>query len=231
MKKKIHDYKVVKVAELCFFFVLEVIFLCILISNKTMRSSIFVDRSLFILCMIMYFSILCTIGIFIYDFIKLRELKIEDHNLESLAFLDRKTGIPNRTSVNLLFDNYKTPESMKGIGCVVTEIANIREINCICGKQIGDKVISDFSKLYEKSAEGYGFVGRNGGNEFITVLEGCDADRVTSFLEKLAANIGNYNKENDRYTLTIHSEYVLFDAEEVTSFSELVAQAYKKLGR
>jgi len=231
MKKTISRFRLVKVIELGFFFVLEVVFLIILISNKTMRSSIFVDRSLFILCAIMYLSILATLGFLIYDLIVLRKLKVENHNLENLAFLDRKTGIPNRTSVNLLFDNYKTVESMKGLACVLSEISNIREINDECGKFIGDKVIADFSRLYEKSAEGFGFVGRNGGNEFITVIEKCDENRVKKFTDTLDKNIASYNETNGKCNVNIHSEYVLFDSEEVGSFSELVAKAYKKLGR
>lgn len=231
MKKNIHNYKVLKVIELGIFFVMEVLFLIILISNRTMRSSIFVDRSLFILCAIMYFTILLSLGFLIVDFIKLRELKIENHNLENLAYLDKQTGIPNRTSVNMLFESYSDADSMKGIGCVVSEIANIRDINSVLGKTVGDRVIHDFSKLYEKSADGMGFVGRNGGNEFITVLEKCNETRMKEFLDKLSGEIAKYNEENENINLSVRSEYVLFDSEEVGSFSELVAKAYKKLGR
>ena len=231
MKKSIRDYKIAKIFELGFFLLMEIIFLVILISNKTMRSSIFVDKSLFILCAIMYFTVLVTLAYLLFDFFKLKKLKIEDHNLEQLAFLDRKTGIPNRTSVNLLFENYSTVDSMKGIGCVVSEIANIKEINSVSGKSIGDKAIRDFSGLYEKSADGFGFVGRNGGNEFITVIERCNNDKMASFINKLEAQIGEYNKSHDECNIVVHSEYVLFDSEEVGTFSELIARAYKKLGR
>lgn len=231
MEKKIKNYKLLKIIELSVFFVLEAVFLLILIFNKTLRTSIFVDKSLFTICAIMYANVLLVLLMLILDFFRLRDLKIEDHNLERLAFLDKKTGIPNRTSVNLLFDNYKTPDSLKGIGCVVSEISNIKEINEKFGKAAGDRVIADFSKLYEKSADGYGFVGRNGGNEYITIIEKCNPDRMMSFFKKLNEEIALYNKTASVSEIDIHSEYVLFDSEEVTSFSELVAKAYKKLGR
>ncbi len=231
MKKSIFDFKVAKIIELSSFLALEIAFLAVLISNKTLRTSIFVDKSLFILCSLMYFTVLVTLTFLIFDFFKLRQFKVQNHDLENLAYLDRKTGIPNRTSVNLLFDTYKTKESMKGIGCVLSEISNIKEINEVCGKEAGDKVIKDFSIMYKKSAEGYGFVGRNGGNEFITVIEKCDEEKLKAFSDRLTAAIDAYNEKSEKGSLIVHSECVLFDAEEVNSFSELVARAYKKLGR
>ena len=231
MEKKLKNYKLLKIIEISVFFVAEAAFLLILVFNRTLRTSIFLDKSLFTLCTIMYITVLLVLLMFIIDFFRLRDLKIEDHNLERLAFLDKKTGIPNRTSVNLIFDNYKNTESLKGIGCVVSEIANIKEINEKFGKAAGDRVIADFSKLYEKSADGYGFVGRNGGNDYITIIEKCDPDRMMSFFKRLNEEIASYNKTASISEIDIHSEYVLFDNEEVSSFSELVAKAYKKLGR
>lgn len=231
MKDNIYRFKVVKIVEMSVFIALEIAFLIILTTNDVMRKSVFVDKSLFIVCIVMYITVLVALGFLVYDFITLRELKVKNHELENLAYLDDKTGIPNRTSVNLLFDTYKTPEAMKGIGCLVSQISNIKDINAEFGKDTGDKAIQDFSRLYEKSAEGYGFVGRNGGNEFIAVIENCNADKMATFYDKLTDNIDEYNKGNGAVNLKVRSEYVLFDSEEVTSFSDLIAKAYQKLGK
>lgn len=231
MKDKIHVYKVIKVIELAVFIILEAVLLIILVTNKTLRSSIFVDKSLFNVCTVAYATVLFALGVIIYDFIKLRELKIEDHRLESLAFLDKQTGIPNRTGVNLIFDNYNTPESLQGIGCVVAEISNIKEINASYGKETGDRAIRDFTKILEKCAEGYGFVGRNGGNEYIAVIEKCDSTRMLNFFRSFNAEISRYNDSDSTVDISVHSEYALFDSEEVNSFSELVSKVYQKLGK
>lgn len=231
MKDNIYRFKVVKIVEMSVFVALEVAFLIILTTNDVMRKSVFVDKSLFIVCIVMYITVLVALGFLIYDFVTLREFKVRNHELESLAYLDDKTGIPNRTSVNLLFDTYKTPEAMKGIGCLLSQISNIREINAGFGKDTGDKAIQDFSRIFEKSAEGFGFVGRNGGNEFISVIENCNADKMATFYDKLTDNIDEYNKAAGEKALQVRSEYVLFDSEEVSSFSDLIAKAYQKLGK
>lgn len=229
MNKKIHRAKVLKIIELGLLVALEIVFVVILMVNKTMRSSIFIDKSLFTICAIMYVTLLVVLASFVIDFISLRNLKIEGHNLEELAYYDNKTGMPNRTSCTMLFDTFASPDSMKGIGCIVTEIVNIRKINSDNGKAYGDKVIRDFSQMFEESAKGFGFVGRNGGNEFISVIENCDADRMAQFYGKLSDAVSAYNADVDKCNIEIHSEYVLYDSEKTDTFSELVARAYAKL--
>ena len=230
MKKNVQRFKTLKVVELCVFVILEVVFLICILTNKTMKSSIFVDKSLFTLCSVMYATIIISLSFLVYDFIKLREFKIQSHELENLAYLDSKTGIPNRTSCSLFFENHGSIDSLNGICCMVSEISNIKSINEAEGKDFGDKVIRDYSAILEAAAKDYGFVGRNGGNEFITVIEKCSDEKLDAFKKSLTAAIEEYNAK-EPVDLIIRSEAVLFDKEEVSNFSELIAKAYKKLGR
>jgi len=229
MKEKLEKYKKIKLIEFIVIVLSEVIFVGILISSKAMRTSIFVDKSLFILCTVTYFTIIISLISIFIDVVFVRRLRTESKELENIAYLDSKTGIPNRTSCNILFEKYNTPESMKGIACIVTQISNIREINKENGKVYGDRVILDFSKIFEKSGEKFGFCGRNGGNEFITVIENCDMDRIRSFVSTLSDNIDDYNAELIKGKIQIRSEYALYDYEDADSFSDLLSRAYAKL--
>lgn len=230
MKKNVQKYKTLKIIELSVFVILEIIFLIVVLTNKTMKTSIFVDKSLFTLCSIMYGTIIISLAFLVYDFLKLRELKIQSHELENLAYLDSKTGIPNRTSCSMFFENHGSADSLNGVCCMVSEISNIKDINESQGKDFGDKVIRDFSAILEASARDFGFVGRNGGNEFITVIEKCTDEKLSAFQKLLSAGIDDYNAK-ESVGIIIRSESVLFDKEEVSNFSELIAKAYKKLGR
>lgn len=229
MGKKIAKYRTYKIIELIVLIILESTFLGIIISNKTMSTSIFVDKSLFILCSVIYLTVILFFIAILIDIVVIRSLKIEARELENIAYYDTKTGIPNRTSCNRLFTKYSSVQSMKGIGCIVTEIANIREINKEKGKAFGDKVILDFSKIFESCSESFGFCGRNGGNEFLTVIEDCNVEKIRSFSEILSESIEDYNASHSDVKLTIRSEYALFDYEDVESFSELLSKAYTKL--
>ncbi len=228
MKKNLHSFKVLKVIELSAFAVLEALFLTILFANKTISSSIFVDRSLFRLCAIMYLTILLCLAFLIYDFFKLRELKIQAHELENKAYFDQKTGIPNRESVSRVFGNFKDKEAMKGVACLITKIDNIRDINAKLGKEGGDRVIRDFSRLFESTGKAYGFVGRNGGNEYITIIEHCDRSRVNTYLDLLNRSLSEYNKGNEENPIIIRTEYLLYDEHPADSFSEFISAVYAK---
>ena len=230
MKKNVYRYKTLKVIELSVLVILEILFIVIILTNKTMKTSIFVDKSLFTICSVMYATIIISVAFLVYDFFKLRELKIQAHELENLAYIDSKTGIPNRTSCSMFFENHGSADSLNGICCMVSEISNIKSINESEGKDFGDTVIRDFSSILESSAKDYGFVGRNGGNEFITVIEKCTDEKLSNYLKELTRAIDDYNK-NKSVKITVRSESVLFDKEEVSNFSELIAKAYKKLGR
>ncbi len=228
MKKNLHSFKVVKVAELSAFAILEIFFLIILFANKTISSSIFVDRSLFRLCGVMYITVLLCLAFLIYDFFKLRELKIQAHELENRAFFDQKTGIPNRESVSRVFGTFNDSESMKGVACLITKISNIKEINTRLGKESGDRVIRDFSRLFESTGKAYGFVGRNGGNEFITLIEHCDRSKVNTYLDLLGRSLAEYNKGNEETPIIIRTEYLLYDEHPAEDLSALIAAVYDK---
>lgn len=229
MKDLVNKFKLFKIIEVISFVILEIIFVGIITSNKVIQSSIFVDRSVFILCAVTYFTVIVSLLIVLIDVIYIRNLRIESRELEQIAYLDSKTGMPNRTSCNMIFDKYQTKESMKGIGCIVTQISNLPAINREQGKQYGDKLIVDFSLLFEHSAADYGFYGRNGGNEFIVVIEACDMDKIRSFISTLSQAIDSYNSEHIVGKIELRSEYALYDYEDVESFSELLSRAYTKL--
>lgn len=229
MKKKVNTYKIVKIAEFAVFILAEIAFLLVLLTNRTLKTSVFADRSLFTLCAIMYISVLLVLLVFLADFIAIKQLRKDVKELETIAFLDSKTGIPNRTSCNLLFDKYKTAASMKGIGCSVCEISNLKELNKKYGKEYGDKVIREFSKLLESSAKDIGFVGRNGGNEFISVIENCQHDTVKGFFASFSLALDAYNKKSDKDGIEFNYQYVLFDESSAETFSDLIAEAYAKL--
>ncbi|MBR5897768.1 MAG: hypothetical protein IKZ39_09175, partial [Lachnospiraceae bacterium] len=77
MKKNVYRYKTLKVIELSVLVILEILFIVIILTNKTMKTSIFVDKSLFTICSVMYATIIISVAFLVYDFFKLRELKIQ----------------------------------------------------------------------------------------------------------------------------------------------------------
>lgn len=230
MKGSIKKYKMVKAIELAAFFVLELILLIIVISNRTMRTSIFVDKSLFILCAVIYFTVIFALFTLLIDFNYIRSLKIKEHELENCTYIDNKTGIPNRTSCEQMFAKFSTPESLKGVGCMVFELSNLVTINKEYGKEAGDRALKEYSTILENASREYGFVGRNSGNQFVAVVENCDMHKMQKYEEAVVLAFQRYNAGvTDGIKLNNHYEYLINDFVNASSLSDLLSKTCEKL--
>lgn len=218
-----------KFVQLIFLLIIELIFIITLILSKDLRNRIYSNETLFFLCLVTWVLALFSLGWLIYDFLKLRTLAMESHSLNQTAYLDKLTGVPNRHSLDTVFQTYTTTESLQHTCCVMLTISNLKEINKIHGRQAGDKILQDFCNLFEEIGDDYGFVGRNGGNEFVAVINNCNHETVKKFLAVLENRISLYNAANESTPIRPHSAYTLFDELEVTAFTQLLTATYNKL--
>ncbi len=218
-----------KLIQLICLLIIELLFIMVLVFSKELRNRIYSNETLFFLCLVTWILALFSLGWLIYDFIKLRTLATESHSLNQTAYLDKLTGVPNRHSLDTVFQTYTTPESLQHTCCVMFTIANLKEINKTHGRQTGDKILQDFCNLLEEIGDNYGFVGRNGGNEFVTIINNCDHDTVKRFIAVLENRISLYNTANENTPIRTRSAYALFDELEVTAFTQMLTATYNKL--
>ncbi|MBO4458141.1 MAG: GGDEF domain-containing protein [Butyrivibrio sp.] len=178
--------------------------------------------SIAILVLIVFLSV-------IIDFFILKKTTNIGYKLNRLAYLDRLTGIPNRYSCDLLFDSFNTPERLPNTGFIVMRINNLSDVNKNTGHEGGNNLISEFCYILEDVGEKYGYVGRNGGNEFITLIENCSDTDSDMFLLDLTKRIRGYNELALGTPLEIAYAGVLNSVEKKSGISELISFAYKKL--
>ena len=147
---------------------------------------------------------------------------------EDLAYRD-KSGIYNRHSLDLLFRSYSTPESLENVGCCLFTIKNLDEINKTAGHEAGDEVIKDFCNILDASGAKYGHVGRNGGNEFIIVMENCTKATMSLIYATLDKRLHFYNERHPKLPIKINRAFTLNSKENCTSFFGLLSATYAKL--
>lgn len=218
-----------KLAQLICLLIIELTFIITLILNKELRNRIYSNEALFFLCLVAWVLALFSLGWLIYDFLSLRTIAMESHILNQAAYLDKLTGMPNRHSLDTVFQTYTTPESLQHTCCVMLTIANLKELNEINGRQSGDKVLQDFCNMFEEVGDTFGFVGRNGGNDFVAVINNCDHETAKRFLSVLANRITLYDEEHPDTPIRTRSAYTLFDESRVTAFTQLLTVTYNKL--
>lgn len=91
-----------------------------------------------------------------------------NRQLEQKTYIDLHTGLPNKSKCEELFHNVefiKTPTA-----CIVFDMNNLKRVNDSLGHSIGDQLILNFARLLRNSIPAKHFVGRYGGDEFMTVI-------------------------------------------------------------
>ena len=190
---------------------METAYVLVLTLNPALGTKLFEDRTLFILCTLSWILALFNLIWLLYDFYKLRTFAEESHALNRAAFLDHLTGIPNRHGLD------------------VVTITNLKEINQTMGHVVGDQMLKDFSGILESVGDAFGVVGRNGGNEFLMIVNHGSHDTMEYFIESLNQQLKEYNEEHSNAPIQIQYAYILNEEAHAEYFSTLLTETYNKL--
>ena len=141
---------------------------------------------------------------------------------------DRVTGLASRASCDDIIAQYLDKPLPQHIGCVMLDIANIREINSEHGHAEGNRAIRQFGDILREAAAGLCFVGRNGGTKFLALFEDCDDARLNAFITGVYERLERYNAQS---AAPIHCLYgkAFCEGPEITMIDQLVALSDRRL--
>lgn len=100
--------------------------------------------------------------------------------LQHKVYLDAATGLPNKNKCEELLDDPTPPAPETGV-CSF-DLNNLRRINNSMGHEAGDAYIRRFAVALRAAMPEEHFVGRTGGDEFLAVTHGPDADALQKLL-------------------------------------------------
>ena len=136
--------------------------------------------------------------------------------------------ILERHSIDRLAARYEEPEHLTHLGCFLIKIGNLARINAEKGHEAGDRAIDIFCGILESVAAGYGQLGRNGGNEYLTIIENCDHTVSDLFLMDIEHKVREHNDREPELPIEVTYTYVLNDEAGTTRFFGLIARTYQK---
>ena len=221
-------YKIFKIVQLIVLIVFAVAFFCYLHFDPLLKNNLYSNKNLLTICIFLWaFMIYSAISLF-FDFMQIERNIVDNHSLNEKAYLDRLTRLPNRNTVDLLIDNYRDRDISNVAGALIT-ISNLIEINAKKGRDSGDESILKFSKAFERIGNRYGFVGRNGGNEFLVVIDDCDMDKMQRFVNDLSKEIQIEfgGSDTNEIPIKISFNYALNSEEKVSTMTELLSKMYQ----
>lgn len=229
VKEKSNSFRSVKLLQAGLVVLILLTYLVLFLVNEDVRASVF-QNSLTILINLLFIAILIFSTIFVaIDLIIYHKALVESDEIRKSAYLDDLTGMPNRFSCDLIFQMYATPEKMTHVACALITINNLISINELYGRDAGNQAIVDFCNILSDVGEDYGFVGRNGGNEFLLVIESCTLQHMENFFEQLNTRIKRYNALELSKPIEIKYKYVLNDELHATRFSDLITEVYRRV--
>ena len=231
-KESIKLYKVFKAFQLVILILFFIFFFIYLKTDPVLSNSIFTNSKLLSICVFLWAFMIFSFIAIVLDFRQLEKNITDSDDLNRIAYLDTLTGIPNRISCDLMFQNYEnaSPETISKLACALISISNLPIINEALGREKGNFLIQDFASIFETVGTDYGFVGRNGGNEFLIVIENCDGEKMNSFLDKLSSTVKSYNDKSNHMPVTYKSFEVYNSSLKKASFADIITQLYKERG-
>jgi diguanylate cyclase (GGDEF)-like protein len=117
--------------------------------------------------------------------------------LGKLAYIDVLTGLPNRARCERVCQEHDRAKPVENLTVYMFDMNNLKTVNDKLGHQAGDKLIHAFANALRIWADGFGFVGRYGGDEFLAIFDDTSGDKAEEHLFRLEAIVEEYNKNQE----------------------------------
>lgn len=222
-------FRTAKIIQFIILTLLEGLIIALLVTQPQLSQDILTNHLLLLLCIMVWILLIFSLFFLFYDFFKLRFFEEENRVLKRTAYMDELTNFPNRHGLDAIFQTYNTPEDLTDMGCLIVMIDNLNVINQMQGHHAGDMLIQQFSSIFKNVGNRFGVVGRNGSNEFISLLNHCNQQTIDAFVQDMNSRIADYNRQFPQAPLEIRYAYVLNSNENLKTFKELITTVYTKI--
>ena len=143
--------------------------------------------------------------------------------VEDMAFTDLLTRLPNRRHALLFLENeFAAAQRGRLLSVVLFDLDGFKRYNDTHGHQAGDEAIKAFSDILARTTRRMNLSARFGGEEYISVLAGSDADGAVVFAERVRAVLESQHIGDA--PLTVSAGVATFEPGMLTS-DDLVAAA------
>ncbi len=122
------------------------------------------------------------------------ELQVKNRMLEELSVTDRLTRLKNRLYIEQMFEREieKAEQHGEGFAVLLLDIDHFKAVNDRFGHAAGDALLTEFAGLLKTACDREDIIARWGGEEFMVIAPGADAQRARALGERLCRVIGEH---------------------------------------
>lgn len=160
------------------------------------------------------------------------EVRKMEAELERIAFEDALTHLPNRRAVQCWFEQEVARAARRGesFALLLVDIDHFKQLNDSYGHQAGDLMLERLAATLNADRRADDLLGRIGGEEFLLVLSGIDAEDGFDVADRIRERVASMFVEykGHRLQATLSGGFAMYPAEG-TSWDELFAVADARL--
>lgn len=191
------------------------------VESKVERLATFRTRLFISVILILLFSI--------QQFVSKTMLQDKNSKLNEVAYIDTLTGLPNRAQCNEIILKYNNMKSLPNLACIYMDLNNLKTTNDLYGHDAGDKLLKDFGKILKDASNPYGFVCRNGGDEFVAIFENCTQKNINDYINYLNEKTNLYNLKDSKIQISFALGVVFSCEEKSNNINGLLTLADKRM--
>lgn len=172
---------------------------------------------------------------------EIQQISVEKEELQATALTDGLTGLKNRAAYEMEYAgviDYHRRQKL-AMGVMVADIDHFKQVNDTYGHAAGDAVLKAVAQTLKNLCRKYDTVYRFGGEEFVVLVQDCNAESVDSVAERLREGVEAMTVETDKGTLNVTTSIgvcwgrdgLLPSQEEIFQIADEKLYEAKKAGR
>lgn len=163
------------------------------------------------------------------EFLKALQYAAQNRILQSKVYLDESTGLPNKNKCEEILNAPEPVDTASSVAVCVFDLNNLRSINNNLGHDKGDEYIRTFAIQLRKAIPEQHFVGRDGGDEFISVFRNMTHSEVQKCLQDARQYIADYSALHPEMPLSYAAGYALSTDYDTCTMRDLFIHADKNM--
>lgn len=224
-------FNLFKTIQLIIFIVLAGAGLYLVLTDQELYHMIATNPHIRMLCTLLWAVCGISFLFIFFDFSLFSTLKKDYQELDYAVCSDPVAGIANRFSCDAMIEKYLDKPMPPHICSVMFELSNLMEVNQERGHMKGNELIREFSSILQNSSVNIAFVGRNGGNKFLAIIENCSEEKLNTFLSRINDRVNKYNQSNPTLPIHFHYGVAMDEDSQITTITELIALSNKRIAR